>query len=125
MSDKKTIFVAFAIEDRASRDLLRGQSLLTTSPFEYIDMGVKEPYETEWKKKVRTRILRSDGVIALVSKDTAKATGQLWEITCAVEEGVPLMGIWIGGHRTKPSQMGSAPCKDWTWASIRSFIDSV
>lgn len=125
MPDKKTIFVAFAMEDRASRDLLRGQSLLTRSPFEYIDMGVKEPYESEWKAKVRTRIRRSDGVIALLSKDTAKATGQLWEITCATEEKVPLLGIWLGEHRTKPSQMGSAPCKTWTWENIRSFIDSL
>jgi hypothetical protein len=44
MADKKTIFVAFAIEDETNRNLLRGQSLHTKSPFEYIDMSVKETY---------------------------------------------------------------------------------
>ena len=125
MADKKVVFVAFAVEDRASRDLLRGQSLNTDSPFEYIDMGVKEPYVSEWKSKVRTRIRRSDGVIALISKSTSKADGQLWEIKCAVDESVPLLGIWLGDHRTKPAAMSSAPCKTWTWDNIANFIDSV
>ena len=38
MATKKTIFVAFAIEDERQRDFLKGQSLNTNSPFEYVDM---------------------------------------------------------------------------------------
>ena len=37
MADKKTVFVAFAIEDEAQRNLLKGQALNTKSPFEYIE----------------------------------------------------------------------------------------
>jgi hypothetical protein len=44
MADKKIVFVAFAIEDERQRDFLKGQSLLTKSPFEYIDLSVKERY---------------------------------------------------------------------------------
>ena len=73
MADKKIVFVAFAIEDERQRDLLKGQSLNTASPFEYIDLSVKDAYETEWKDRVRTRIRRSDGVIALVSKSEQAA----------------------------------------------------
>lgn len=40
----KTIFIAFAIEDERMRDFLKGQSLLTNSPFEYVDMSVKQAY---------------------------------------------------------------------------------
>lgn len=36
----KTVFIAFAIEDEKQRDLLKGQTLLTFSPFEYVDMSV-------------------------------------------------------------------------------------
>jgi hypothetical protein len=94
MADKKTIFVAFAIEDETQRDFLKGQSLNTKSPFEYVDMSVKDPYDSEWKDRVRTRIRRSDGVIALISKNSLSSTGQKWEINCANEENVPLRGIW-------------------------------
>jgi len=54
MADKKVVFVAFAIEDAHIRDLIKGQSLNTNSPFEYVDMSVKEAYDEEWKKRVRT-----------------------------------------------------------------------
>jgi hypothetical protein len=37
----------------------------------------KEPYVTEWKRRVRTRVRRSDGVIALIGSNTLKATGEL------------------------------------------------
>jgi hypothetical protein len=75
MGTKKTIFVAFAIEDEKQRDFLKGQSLNTNSPFEYIDMSVKNAYDSGWKEKVRTRIKRSDGVIALISKNSLTSSG--------------------------------------------------
>ena len=56
-------------------------------------MSVKEAYNSEWKEKVRTRIKRSDGVIALISKNSLASTGQKWEIACAKEERKPIRGI--------------------------------
>jgi hypothetical protein len=122
---KRVVFVAFAKEDERSRNMLKGQSLHTKSPFEYTDLSVKEPYSTEWKTKTRTRIRRSDGVIALISASTPRADGELWEIKCAREEGKPLLGIWLGDYRRKPVEMGSAPCKTWEWPTIANFIDSL
>lgn len=90
MADKKVVFVAFAIEDEQQRDLLKGQSLNTDSPFEYADMSVKEPYDSNWKERVRTRILRSDGVIALISKNSLASSGQKWEIECAKDGRYPI-----------------------------------
>lgn len=122
----KIVFIAFAKEDETTRNLFTGQRVHPETPFEFIDMSVKELYSSEWKAKVRARIRRSDGVIALISSSTPKATGQLWEIRCAVEEGVPLSGIWIeGGYRTKPADMGSAKCVEWTWDNVAGFIDSL
>ena len=94
MADKKVVFVAFAIEDEQIRNLIKGQSLLTDSPFEYIDMSVKKAYDEDWKNRVRTRIRRSDGVLAIVSKNSTTSSGQKWEIKCAKEEKKPLRGIW-------------------------------
>lgn len=82
----KRIFIEFAKEDERIRDLIKGQSLHTDTDFEYVDMSVKEPYDSAWKEHVRTRIKGSDGVIALLSHNTPAATGELWEIECAVEE---------------------------------------
>jgi hypothetical protein len=123
MADKKVIFVAFAIEDEAQRNLLRGQALNTSSPFEYIDMSVKEAYTSEWKDKVRTRIRRSDGVIALISKNSLASSGQKWEIQCAKDEIVPTLGIWAySNDSTTVSGVSTVP---WTWAAIASFINGL
>jgi len=126
MADQKVVFIAFAKEDEATRNLFTGQRINADTPFAFVDMSVKEPYETEWREKVRTRIRRSDGVIALISSSTPKATGELFEIKCAVEEAKPLRGIWIeDGYRTKPSEMGSASCVTWTWLNVANFIDGL
>lgn len=119
--NKKVVFVAFAIEDVGQRDMLKGHSLNSRCPLEYIDMSVKEAYETDWKEKVRTRIRRSDGVIALVSKNSLTSSGQKWEIQCAKEEGVPILGIWIyKGDRT---QLAGVNTQTWTWDGVAAFVD--
>jgi len=122
----KRIFVAFAKEDERQRDFLKGQSLSTVSPFEYIDMSVKNPYDGGWKDQVRTRIRGSDGVIALISKNTPNADGELWEIRCAIEERKPLIGIWAySDDRTRPSAMSGQQLVEWTWPAIAAFINRV
>ncbi len=123
MSSKKTIFVAFAIEDRSQRDLLKGQSLNTDSPFEYIDMSVKEPYDSNWKERVRTRIRRSDGVIVLVSKNSLQSSGQKWEITCSKEEKKKILGIWA--YTDDKTEIDGVNTKSWSWDNISNFIDSL
>jgi hypothetical protein len=73
MADKKVVFIAFAIEDERQRDFLKGQSLHPRAPYEFIDMSVKDAYDSDWKNKVRTRIRRSGGVITPVSKNSLKS----------------------------------------------------
>lgn len=121
--EKKTVFVAFAIEDERQRDFLKGQSLNTKSPFEYIDMSVKEPYATAWKEKVRTRIKRSGGVIALVSKNSLNSSGEKWEIGCAREEGKKVLGIWA--YSDDRTNLPGVRTVSWTWGHIEDFIDSL
>jgi hypothetical protein len=123
MADKKVIFVAFAIEDENQRNLLKGQSLHTRSPFEYIDMSVKDAYDTDWKIKVRTRIKRSNGLIALISKNSIASSGQKWEIACAKEEGVPILAIWA--YSTDSTKVDGVVAKAWAWDTISSFIDGL
>jgi len=123
MADKKVIFVAFAIEDERQRDFLKGQSLNTQSPFEYVDMSVKEPYSSEWKERVRTRIRRSAGVVALVSKNSLSSSGQKWEVACAREEKKPVLGIWA--YKDDRTDLPGVRTVVWTWDAIKKFIDSL
>lgn len=123
MADKKVVFVAFAIEDESIRNMIKGQSLNTDSPFEYIDMSVKEAYDEEWKKKVRTRIIRSDGVLVVVSKNSLSSSGQKWEIQCAKEEKKKIRGIWA--YKEDRTDLAGVNTMVWTWNNIAAWIDSL
>lgn len=123
MTQKKVVFIAFAIEDERIRDMIKGQSLQTDSPFEYVDMSVKEAYEDEWKKKVRTRILRSDGVLVVVSENSLTSSGQKWEVQCSKEENKKIRGIWAyKGDRT---ELAGVNTMIWTWENIATWIESL
>lgn len=123
MADTKVIFIAFAIEDERQRDFLKGQSLHPRAPFEFVDMSVKEPYDSGWKDKVRTRIRRSGGVIVLVSKNSLTSSGQKWEIQCAKDEGKPIRGIWA--YKDDRTSISGVPTYTWSDENISNFIDSL
>ena len=56
----KRIFISFAVEDVRSRDFLVQQAKNDRSPFEFVDMSVKEPWDDSWKARCRTRIKGCD-----------------------------------------------------------------
>jgi len=124
----KRVFISFAIEDKSLRDFLVGQAKNEKSPFEFVDMSVKEPWDSAWKTRCRTKIKGCDGMLIIVTKKTRNATGQLWEISCAKEESIPRRGIW--GYSddkpaTLPSELDGVRIMNWTWANIKSWIDSL
>jgi len=123
VADTKVVFVAFAIEDKTQRDFLKGQTLHPRAPFEFVDMSVKEPYDKEWKERVRTRIKRSDGVIALVSKNSLTSSGQKWEIECAKDEKKKIRGIWA--YTSDRTKLDGVNTLVWSDANISDFIDSL
>lgn len=121
MSDTKIIFVAFAIEDERQRDFLKGQSLHPRAPFQFVDMSVKEPYDSNWKDHVRTRIRRSHGVLVLVSRSSLTSSGQKWEIRCAAEERKPVRGIWA--YKDDRTSLTGVSTYAWSDRNIVDFID--
>ena len=123
MPDTKVIFVAFAIEDERQRDFLKGQSLHPRAPFEFIDMSVKQPYDRDWKDRVRTRIRRSHGVVVLVSKNSLASAGQKWEIQCAKEEHKPIRGIWA--YSNDRTALDGVSVFVWSDKNVSDFIDSL
>jgi len=124
----KRIFISFAVEDKTLRDFLVGQARNKQSPFEFVDMSVKKPWDSSWKTNCRTRIRGCDGVLIIVTKNTKKADGQLWEIKCAKDEGIPRRGIWGSQDNrpsTLPSEFEGVRVVNWTWDNISNWIKSL
>ncbi len=128
MAKKNRIFISFAIEDEKYRNLLVGQAKNEKSPFEFVDMSVKEPWDEKWKTNCRTKIKGCDGLIALVSKNTAKASGALWEVACAKDEKVPIRGAYVDANNKParlPAEFDGVRVVEWTWTNLKNFIDSL
>lgn len=126
--NRKKIFISFAIEDKHYRDLLVGQSRNDKTPFEFVDMSVKEPWSNAWKTQCRELIKSCHGVIVLVSKNTMNADGVHWEIKCTRDEGLPLKAIYATkdakGCRI-PEELKSKHIYMWSWQNITKFVDNL
>lgn len=127
MAKNNRIFISFAIEDANLRTLLVGQGKNEKTPFSFVDMSVKEPWDSAWKTNCRTKIKGCDGVIGIITKNTVKADGQLWELNCAYEENVPVLLIY--GNDDRPASLPE-PVKGrlinlWSWPNISKFMDKL
>jgi hypothetical protein len=122
VATKKRIFVGFAAEDKRCREMLRGQARLADCPIEYVDMSVKQPWDNAWKTRCRARINGCNGFIALLSKNVRKADGARWEIKCAVEVGLPVLGVhaYRSDDYVPPEIKGRRVIR-WTWEGISNW----
>jgi hypothetical protein len=125
---RKKIFISFAIEDIEYRDFLVEQAKKKHSPFDFIDMSVKKEWEQdEWQRKCRTKIKRCDGVIALLSKNTHKASGARWEMKCAKEEKIKIVGMHIKKNNKGaiPTELKGKQIILWNWENLEQFIKNL
>lgn len=125
-SDKR-IFISFAIEDEEYRDFFVSQAKKENSPFSFIDMSVKKPWKSEWKKKCRTKIKSCDGVIVLLSNKTYHSSGARWEIKCAKEEEIPVVGMHIRKNKKSaiPPELKGEKIITWNWKNLGNLISSI
>jgi len=128
MAKNNRLFISFAIEDKVYRDFLVGQARNANSPFEFVDMSVKQAWDEKWKTNCRSRIRGCDGLIVLVSKKTASAEGALWEVRCADEEEIPILGMYCTTENRPaalPSALKGVKIVGWSWSNIARFVDSL
>ena len=123
----KRIFISFAIEDKFARDNLVFQAKQQTgTPFDFVDMSVKEPWDSQWKTNCREKIKGCDGLVAFISDNTINADGARWEIKCAYEENIPVLPVYVHdtGARRTPPELGDKRIYHWTWETFKKFIGS-
>ena len=123
----KRIFISFALKDKTYSDLLKEQILDTNTPISYTYMSEKEAWSDQWKINCRTRIKGCDGVIALISKNIKLSDSAKWEMQCANEEGVSMIGVYISNDDREeiPQQLSGKRVMLWSWPDITSFINSL
>ena len=83
---KKRAFISFDYDNDVDlKNLLVGQARNTDSPFEIIDLSIKEAIDQNWKIHARRRIKGCDCVCVICGEHTDKACGVSAEIRIAQE----------------------------------------
>ncbi len=126
--EKKKIFISFAVEDIKYRDFLVAQAKNKKSPFEFVDMSVKRPWnQNEWQERCKSKIRRCNGVIALLSRNTFRAGGARWEMKCAQQLRIPIVGMHIkqNDHGTIPPELRGKKIITWSWENLEKFIELI
>lgn len=121
----KKVFISFSMKDAKYRNDLVSQSKNKKSPFYFVDMSVKKPWDEEvWQKKCRSKIKSCDGVIVMLSKKTWHSSGTRWEVKCAQEENVPIVAMHINkkDRGAIPPELKDEKIISWTWPNLAKAI---
>lgn len=122
----KRAFISFDFDhDEELRDALVGQARNPDSPFEIADWSVREPFESNWKEQVRSRIRKTDLTIVICGEHTHTAKGVAAELTITQEENKPYFLLRGRPQRTchKPAMAhNSDKIHPWSWDNLKKLI---
>ena len=124
---KKRVFISFDYDhDLGLKSMFMGQARNTNSPFEIVDLSIKEAIDSNWKANARQRIKGCDVVLVICGRHTHVATGVSAEIKIAQEEGIPyflLKGYSIGVCRKPIAARSTDKIHSWTWDNLEILIN--
>lgn len=124
---KKRMFISFDYDNDVDlKNLLVGQAKNPDSPFEIVDMSIKEAIHSNWKENARRRIKSCDVVTVICGKHTDNATGVSAELLIAQEERIPYFLLYGRSNdnckKPKAAKVSDSMYK-WTWDNLKSLIN--
>ncbi len=124
---KKRVFISFDYDhDSDIKGALVSQAQNDDSPFEIIDMSIKEAIDQKWKNKARKRIKNCDCVIVLCGYSTNTAKGVTAELTIAQEECVPYFLLCGRNSNNVVKPLGAKTSDNiyiWSWKNLKLLLE--
>ena len=101
---RRKVFLSYRFRDKDKVSMLRGQAKNENTDLDFIDMGLKVPFNSEnadyIKAGIRERIRQSSVTLVVVSDSTHESDWVNWEIRESVNQG---KGVVVVDIRTNPS----------------------
>ena len=120
---KKRVFASFDYDhDLDLKNAFIGQAALDDSPFDVIDMSLKEAAPAaDWEAKARAAIKRSDFVVVLLGASTHSASGVKKEVKMANEEGIARFQL-EPQDKIRTAVAGAGVKYNWTWPRLKELL---
>ena len=103
-----------------------GQARNSDSPFDIVDISIKEAISSNWKENARKRIKSCDVVAVICGKHTDNAVGVSTELLIAQEEKIPYF-LLNGRTNENCKKPKAAKISDkiykWSWDNLKSLIN--
>ena len=96
---QRNVFVSFDMEDHGKMRLMISQAKNDRFPFSFRDYSVKEPFEKQWKEKVKERISQTSAIIVGIGENTHNSNAVNWEIEEAHRQGKKVIGVKLNKNR--------------------------
>lgn len=129
MADPRA-FISFDFDhNETEKELFVGQCKNSRTPFSIKDWSAKSSMpQSEWEEIVEDKIKRCNMVIVLVGKYMASSTGVKKEVAMAINNDVPVFGVYVGGANSSsnlPNGLPRSRVISWSWDKIADKIDEM
>jgi hypothetical protein len=131
---RRRVFVSFRHTDKTKVDLLRGQAKNENAELDFIDMGLRVPFDSEnaeyIRSGIRSRIEQSSVTLVAVSETTYESKWVNWEIRESLKmgKGVVVVNISNDSSIRMPDAVNENRSKikivSWNHSEIMSAINS-
>lgn len=123
-------FISFDADNNFNeRHLFCGQTYHSKIPFDIEDWSSKGVLpQAQWEALIRDKINKTHMLIVLVGENMSTATGVEKEIEMALQQNVPVFGVYVGNANTSsplPKNLPRHRVIPWTWDGIAQAISQV
>lgn len=128
MDTTNRVFISFALKDTELRDKLIEQLKQTHPDLNIVFMPEKKSWESAWKAECQGQVDGCDGTIGIITKNTSRADGQLWELRCALDAQMKLLLVGDDevcemSAKKLPELIRDEDILPWNSSSISSFLN--
>lgn len=120
------VFLVCAPQDLKYAELIAAKARGDRMPLAFDSFGDGRPSELSWQLECRRRIRSARTAVVLVSPHTSSSARAMWQVRCARQEGVPVLGITLAFDDTAGPAQGASVDADalvkWKWKAIAATL---
>lgn len=128
MASTNRVFISFPLKDAELRDKLIDEIKQISDQWECIYMPQKKSWESAWKAECQETVSSCDGTIGIITANTIRADGQLWELRCAYDSQMRVLLIGDDEACDMPAKKFPELIRDedinpWDISTIKMFLN--
>lgn len=120
------VFIASAPHDLKYAEVIVAKARADRLPVAFDQFPDGRPSDVSWKLECRRRIRSAGAMLVLVSPHTSQSTRALWQVQCARELGVPVVGVTVSfddeAERERGAAVGADALVGWKWKTIAATV---